>query len=640
MKKYNILFLVKKDTYIKKMSRVRFHGVEEISKLSNLKLWGLGWDHYDSNLTVQENIDKLSTKFDIVLCFKPLELKQFGDVKITKCIRYNEMYDFSWTKREIEESNADIVICHHENDMKTYENYYKNYHGQRNRKVKFYHVPHCGKTAVFKDYKLPKIYDILIGGAIQTKNSLDQQHYPLRDRLLSLIDKFPKKYKIHQHKHPGYNHNDSYTDKYLIDFAKVINQSRICLTCSGAPKTRFGKYIEIPQCNTGIVGDIPEQDQEDFRKFVIEVNLDMTDQEIINKIIFYLENDHELQIKKQEGTKWASQYGQDFYAKKFIESLDDFFKKPEEKIKKIFLQGEESKISWIIDTFKNEYIQFNRKRIVNDPNDADVIWLIADFRYKKVGENILKNKFVVTTIHHIDIEKFDPNRIKKTDEFTDVYHTISQSGYDELRKLTNKPIKIYPFWLNQYKWEYIPNKSILRAKYNFNNDFLIGSFQRDTEGSGISEGIYLPKLSKGPDRFIEVVKKYKQEKGNVTVILAGWRRQYIIQELEKLGIQYHYFENITPKELNELYNCLDLYVVSSRVEGGPRAVVECALNKTPIIATNVGIVPDVLHPGSVYTDENDCLLAKPNIDFAYHNVQHLKVPECFKIYNSEILFLE
>ena len=30
------------------------------------------------------------------------------------------------------------------------------------------------------------------------------------------------------------------------------------------------------------------------------------------------------------------------------------------------------------------------------------------------------------------------------------------------------------------------------------------------------------------------------------------------------------------KTLNELMNCLDLYIVASRVEGGPRAINECS----------------------------------------------------------------
>ena len=73
------------------------------------------------------------------------------------------------------------------------------------------------------------------------------------------------------------------------------------------------------------------------------------------------------------------------------------------------------------------------------------------------------------------------------------------------------------------------------------------------------------------------------------VLLAGYRRQYIIKLLEKYKIEYIYYEKVSFEELNELYNCLDLYIVSSRVEGGPQSIFECGLSKTPIISTDVGI---------------------------------------------------
>ena len=41
--------------------------------------------------------------------------------------------------------------------------------------------------------------------------------------------------------------------------------------------------------------------------------------------------------------------------------------------------------------------------------------------------------------------------------------------------------------------------------------------------------------------------------------------------------------------LNELYNLLNLYIVSSRIEGGPQAIVECGL-QDPIISIDVGLV--------------------------------------------------
>ena len=63
---------------------------------------------------------------------------------------------------------------------------------------------------------------------------------------------------------------------------------------------------------------------------------------------------------------------------------------------------------------------------------------------------------------------------------------------------------------------------------------------------------------------------------------------------KKYKIEYIYYEKVSFEELNELYNCLDLYIVSSRVEGGPQSIFECGLSKTPIISTNVGDISDII----------------------------------------------
>ena len=109
--------------------------------------------------------------------------------------------------------------------------------------------------------------------------------------------------------------------------------------------------------------------------------------------------------------------------------------------------------------------------------------------------------------------------------------------------------------------------------------YYVGSFQRDTEGSDLMS----PKLSKGPDQFLEIVKSIKEKKPNLEVILSGKRRQYLINKLNEHEIQYSYFEMADFSELNELYNCLDLYIVASRVEGGPNNT-RSYLTKTPIIS--------------------------------------------------------
>ena len=56
---YNILYLVNHNTYKIKMSRVRFHGIHALSKITNLTYSGIGWSNYDQKLTVQDNINNM-----------------------------------------------------------------------------------------------------------------------------------------------------------------------------------------------------------------------------------------------------------------------------------------------------------------------------------------------------------------------------------------------------------------------------------------------------------------------------------------------------------------------------------------------------------------------------------------------------
>ena len=78
--------------------------------------------------------------------------------------------------------------------------------------------------------------------------------------------------------------------------------------------------------------------------------------------------------------------------------------------------------------------------------------------------------------------------------------------------------------------------------------------------------------------------------------------------------------------MNELYNCLDLYTVSSRVEGGPQSIFECSLVKTPIISTDVGLASEILSPESIFS-MNNFNNAKPDIEYAYENVQKYTLPK-------------
>tara|TARA_R110001583_G_scaffold16272_13_gene66729 strand:- start:11203 stop:12132 length:930 start_codon:yes stop_codon:yes gene_type:complete len=290
--------------------------------------------------------------------------------------------------------------------------------------------------------------------------------------------------------------------------------------------------------------------------------------------------------------------------------------------------------NWVCDRFLEEWNAHNQDLTSTDISICNTVWLIAGWVWNRVPLDILKSKRVILTIHHIVPEKFSKSKKEEfiiRDQFVDLYHVPCNKTRDQISSLTSKPIHVIPFWANQNLWFPINEKEKIREKYKIDKDsYLIGSFQRDTEGSDLVS----PKLEKGPDLFCDYVEKISKEKENVKVLLSGWRRQYVISRLERSNIDYYYLELPSFKIINELYNSLDLYAVTARHEGGPQSIIECALSQTPIVSTDVGIASSILSSGSIF---NDSWQAIPNVNIAYENVQKITIPRGFKNFREMIL---
>jgi glycosyltransferase involved in cell wall biosynthesis len=309
---------------------------------------------------------------------------------------------------------------------------------------------------------------------------------------------------------------------------------------------------------------------------------------------------------------------------------------------KIYVHSEDLqsiKNKWICDVLKSDFLQYSQTKIVGSPREADIIWLLAPWAHSKIDEQYLKNKFVITTIHHIDESKYPKKKeyFNYIDSITNRYHTICDKSKVALKKRTNKEVITANFWIDETTFFNIPNKQGLRAIYSIpENAFVVGSFQKDSEGKNLK----LPKLSKGPDIFIKIIEDLKNKKQNIHVVLTGWRRNYIIKELERIKVSYSFFEMVNSKELNELYNCLDLYIVSSRVEGGPRSIIECGLAKAPIISTDVGISELILNKESIF-DVNDFITyrsATPNVNYSYKKAKEYTISNYMQSFIKNVFF--
>ena len=613
------------------MSRVRFWAIEELGKLQtvNLLITGPGFSNFNNKKSLQKNILDLNINFDLVIWYKPLNNNYNFDKSITlpfkTCLRYNEMWDFEFTNNEIIETNTNIIICHHKNDYLKYKELHKN-----NSNREFIYLPHFSNPNIFKPLNMKKNIDILISGITKEK------HYPLKYRLSNLIMKnkntILSKYNIHLHNHPTYINENSFTNISQIEYNKIINRSKICISCTSKYNYRLGKYVEIPMAGSIIVGDLPFEDDE-FKNFVMNVNMTMSDANILNVIINTLDNNKKMDEIIQNGLNWSKSHTPSSYVEKLLKATIS---------KKTFIISDEIRDNhpefknekWICDLLKQEFLNTFPYETTDNVNHATNIWYLSpwNYGYTPLGFNreqwllLLKTKQVIFTQHHIDIDKVKQNLLTTQFEFMKKYGT----QFHAICENTKNDMKLYfpqsniiskKLWINDNIYYHIPDKDKLRTKYNFNKDaYLIGSFQKDTEGKS-----NLPKLSKGPDIFINIIKDMCKTNKHIEIILTGLRREYIINELNKNNIKYHYFNMIPLNVINELYNCLDLYIVASRCEGGPRSVFEAGLTRTPIISTRVGISEELMDSKSLF-DYNNYITykqAKPSDKLLYNNIKLL-----------------
>ena len=121
------------------------------------------------------------------------------------------------------------------------------------------------------------------------------------------------------------------------------------------------------------------------------------------------------------------------------------------------------------------------------------------------------------------------------------------------------------------------------------------------------------------------------------MVLAGTRRQYANKCSRRPKHTLYLLWNGKFWCLNKLYNLLDLYVVSSRIEGGPQAVLECAVSKTPIISTDVGVASEILEK-SIFSHHNLSQLeiskVKPDINFAFEKSMKYTLPNGVNLFKN------
>ena len=271
-----------------------------------------------------------------------------------------------------------------------------------------------------------------------------------------------------------------------------------------------------------------------------------------------------------------------------------------------------------IDIIKPGILEVNThpSKIINK-----IVHFGSQYMWLNWGEHMSKENYFISTFFHGKPSDSDEIKIH-CDQFLKsiplLSKVITASSIVENRLLdwgvsSEKIIKI-PLGVNTKK--FVPaNKSKKDKIRNLlgipRHSILIGSFQKD--GAGWGEGLK-PKLIKGPDIFIETLKILRNKGLPIYALLTGPARGYVKKELKKNNIPFYHSFVQNLDELVPLYQALDIYLITSREEGGPLGLIESMSCGIPVVTTRVGMSEDVIKkniPGGIsYTFDPKILAYK------------------------------
>jgi len=198
---------------------------------------------------------------------------------------------------------------------------------------------------------------------------------------------------------------------------------------------------------------------------------------------------------------------------------------------------------------------------------------------------LLPNQAHLCTIHHC---------LKTNDYYPERYDahqmlTGSQSTRDELVRRRFEDVKIIHYGINPNIF-FPLDRNQCRDSLSLPDSLpLIGFFGKEKSN---------PEDRKGVQILISAVRVANQKRP-VGVLLSGEGWHQLRDSLTSQGVSVFQRKVEDLDQMRFLYGALDLYLCTSRIEGGPLPVLEAMACERPVISTPVGHVPEVIrHQGN------------------------------------------
>lgn len=154
------------------------------------------------------------------------------------------------------------------------------------KEIKFVGYPRCVDKECFKDYSLPKKYDVITVGAMW-------HFYPLRVSIHNYLSRNHKELGIRYHNYPHCGTDFAHSDFVRGKYAQAINESKMLASCGGRYHVAMNKIFEAMGCGAIYVGEKPWGEQElhleDGKNYIAVSSANFAE-----KIQYYLQKPEEM----------------------------------------------------------------------------------------------------------------------------------------------------------------------------------------------------------------------------------------------------------------------------------------------------------------------------------------------------------
>ena len=191
---------------------------------------------------------------------------------------------------------------------------------------------------------------------------------------------------------------------------------------------------------------------------------------------------------------------------------------------------------------------------------------------------------LVTWIHHITQWSPDHQNAARLSK-----HLVScTAGWKEvINRHTSLPITVVPHGVDASLFSRV---AAARQKFGIPEKAFVVGFLG-------SKGSDHDHQRKGTDTLLEVLTAIAPHIPELLVFLCGPGWEGEVRRLTALGIKSKHLGFVRRSLVPAFYSSLDAYLMTSRVEGGPVTVLEAMACETPVVATRVGLVPELVEDG-------------------------------------------